>query len=237
MRWRIIPTFGIAIVAIGLLGVLPATYACANWWPSTAPICVAVEIVHTWQTLVSGLLALTAAAVTVAYISKQTKQTEELHEQDWRREARSIADTLFIDIVDTADRIKHSSRIQDLYPPLSDTAGRMVPEAAKIAPVLAIALQKHCSEVSAFASEFRSILPTASQQMVATLLARRQGLSYRAHVLSWCFAVAGNQIRGGGKADGPFIKKEDLEKIETAYAVGDSERKYLAHVFETSGLA
>jgi hypothetical protein len=237
MRRRIIPIIGVAIVAVGLLGVLPATYACANWWQRTELVCVAVEIIHSWQTLVSGLLALTAAAVTVAYISKQTTQAEEHHEQDWRREARAIADTLFIDILDTANRIKHASRMQDLYPPLSDTAGRMVPEAAKIAPVLAIALQKHCSEVSAFASEFRSILPTASQKMVATLLARRQGLSYRAHVLSWCFAVAGNQIRGGGKADGAFIKKEDLEKIEAAYAVGNSERKYLAHVFETSGLA
>ncbi|RWQ83457.1 MAG: hypothetical protein EOS85_11565 [Mesorhizobium sp.] len=233
---------GVAIIAALLL--LPGTYACAFYWQKTDAVCTFIEIANKWQTLITGVFALLAAAATVRVIASQVRQADRHREQNRRDEARNIAEALTIDLGDTFQRSKAVKGNADINPPMSEMARGLIREATKVHPALAVALQRHCSEIGLFTSRISQTGVHATVQSLTrqqTVVAEGPLLAYRARVLGWCFGCAVTKIEKTGRAEGPFIDKKDIEQFEKELSdelgrpVGGAERLYLTDLFNTTG--
>lgn len=237
MRTAIL-TFTSTVVLL-VAGLLALTYLCAYQLSPSANLCIATEILHRWQTLLSSVLATIAAAFTVAAIWSQSRQLDDHRREDHLRELQAFAATIQIDVLETATRLKTLRHISELEPPMSSVSSGLLLEAAHVDPALAIALHKHCLEVQEFARDFMRMSQTAavrSGQLPVSLQVKRQQIDYRAFVLSHCFAVAVNQALHGAHPSGPYIERAKLEEYEVACNVGDKHRRYLEFLFGTTGL-
>jgi hypothetical protein len=185
-----------------------------------------------WIGATSGWAAAIFAAGTIYFLWKQVDQVVESR----RDQARGIADTLLIDLLDTATRLPAITQLHDLEPRISELSRSMIREATNVAPELAIALQQHCREVGSFESVIRARTAAFPGTIPPALLKQANALAFRAKVLSWCFGVASAKISAHGRATGPYIDKSDLSKLESEKGVGPQEWVYLAYLFETSGI-
>lgn len=183
-----------------------------------------------------GYFATIFGALTILVLLKQINQSERHREAALQREGRLVADMLLIDLLVTAERLRGLARKTDLDPPLAEMSRKMIPDAVKVTPVLAIALQKHCLEVSEFGNRALQNFQLAGQLLSPQIDDRRK-MAFRATILARCFGGASTQIEATGDATGPFMNQAELEDEQRAYVVGPQDLDYLDYVFQATGIA
>lgn len=185
-----------------------------------------------WMGATSGWAAAIVAAPTIYLLWRQLDQV-------WKAErdrSRGIADTLVIDLQDTGERLPNINQLHDLAPPMSELSRQLIMDATRVAPELAVALQKHCREIGAFESVIRARTGQYPGAIPGALLTDANALAFRSTVLSWCFGVASTQIASTGRATGPYINRSDLERIKQMKGVQDGHTGFLTYLFEVSPL-
>ncbi|RWM29792.1 hypothetical protein [Mesorhizobium sp.] len=191
---------------------------------------------RSWIGALAGYFATIVGALTILVLLTQINQSERHREAALQREGRLVADMLLIDLLVTAERFRGLARKTDLDPPLAEISRKMIPEAVKVTPVLAIALQKHCLEVSEFVNRALQNFQLAGQLLPPQIDDRRK-IAFRATVLARCFGGASTQIEATGNATGPFMNQAELEVAQSAYVVGPEDLDYLDYIFQATGLA
>ncbi|MBZ9673107.1 hypothetical protein LB543_22250 [Mesorhizobium sp. ESP7-2] len=150
------------------------------WWSyhwDFGDICPANEqtelalCARSWIGALAGYFATVFGALTILMLLKQINQSERHREAALQREGRLVADMLLIDLLVTAERLRELARKIDLDPPIAEISRKMIPDAVKVTPVLAIALQKHCLEVSDFVNRALQNFQLAGQ-LLSTMGAR-----------------------------------------------------------------
>jgi hypothetical protein len=214
---------GVAIfVAIGLW------MWCSFYW-DFADICPANEqpalCLREWIGASSGYIAAAFAAITIYFVWLQIHQGEEHRRLDSLREACLIADTVLIDLLDTSERVRSASSLLDFDPPMSQISRTLLPQTVKVSPLLAISLQKHCTELVAYEANLRFMDLTLGFPPDDL-----RKLAFRAYVLSYCFGTASEKIRRSGSAKAPFIHPADIAHFEKVFGVTATERTYLDHL-------
>ena len=221
----LIMAFGI-LVAILFSRAYSFAYFCPSSEAGNLTICA-----REWLSAAGGYFATIIAAVTVYFLWRQIRQTDEHRRANLQREAQSTADILLIDLLETCRRIRGLGVHDDLDPPVAEISRRMIPDAIKVTPILAMALQKHCAEVAQFSNTART-----SVRFLPQFSVDQRNIAFRAHVLSWCFGVASRQIEVNGEANGPFITASVLAEVELKYGADAKKREYLDLVFNASGI-
>ncbi|MES0168223.1 hypothetical protein NKJ87_19910 [Mesorhizobium sp. M0027] len=208
------------------------------WWSfywDLTDICPANEqpalCVREWIGASSGYIAAAFAAITIYFVWLQIHQGEEHRRLDSQSEASLIADTILIDLLDTSERVRSASSLLDFDPPMSEMSRRLLPQAVKVSPLLAISLLKHCTELVAYEANLRSVRGSLEFGLEPEDLRR---LAFRAYVLSWCFGTASEKIKRRGVAEAPFVHPADIAHFEKVFHVGVADRSYLNHLC-TSG--
>lgn len=225
----LIMAFGI-LVAIIFARAYDFAYFCPTNEVGNLTVCA-----REWISAAGGYFATVIAGVTVVFLWKQIKQTDEHRREDQRREARLVADMLLIDLLQTAERIRSVGDRLDLEPPLADLSRQMIRDAVKVTPILAVALQKHCAEVAQFANNALKNF-TSVGMLLPPYVDERRYIAFRATILSYCFGTASQQIAETGEANGPFITADALANIERQYGVDPQERAYLDYVLKVAGI-
>lgn len=158
------------------------------WWSyhwNFGDICPANEqmelalCARSWIGALAGYFATVFGALTILVLLKQIKQSERHREAALQREGRLVADMLLIDLLVTAERLRGLARKIDLDPPIAEISRKMIPDAVKVTPVLAIALQKHCLEVSDFVNHALQNFQLAGQLLSPQIDDRRR-IAFRA---------------------------------------------------------
>lgn len=223
----------VAVLALAIIPLAGTFYCAAGQLPDQT--CAAIEIAHLWQTWLSGILALAAAAVTVWHLRAQVAQAERHRKEDTTDRLSAIANTLGIELLDTSSQLHDDTADDDLMP-LSETARHSLIDAAEINPALAAAIQAHCSEIERFRALHRRARSTEglNRPPVPTSEMRR-AMAYRAVVLSYCCVIAGQQMRETGKAEGPFIDHAQIEEFERQHHTSWKDRRYLNPMFAATG--
>jgi hypothetical protein len=220
------------VVAIAILGIAMLVTGRLSGPSVCTPDEGTIACVREW----AGILAVVAAAVTVAVLYYQTHQMRRMRDEESQAELVALANALLIDLHDTAERIQQLTTKDQLEPPVSELARRARIQATRINPALAAALQKHCSEVAVYANKFRNYPGPFTPSFTSFRWFEQREIAFRATVLSYCFGVASTQLTGSGKAVGPFITLAELERWESRFRCGPANRRYLDHLFEKTGI-